>query len=126
MHEDEQQLAIGGVTTRRAGCRWISFLPIRASGGLIVTNERILFRPILHFALVARQMELGLDEVQAAAATGNTVSLNLTELMAFGKSLVITLKNGKKLTFRSMQADQLADAINYVILRREGREGTEG
>ncbi len=115
MQEGERAVAVGGVFFPRAGCRLASFIRVRAAGALMVTTKRIIFNPMLHHKLVAQQMYLGIDEVQGAEAMGSRISLSVTDFISIGRNLVITLRNGKKLHFRSQEADQLADAINYVV-----------
>ncbi len=118
--EEERQLAAGGVMYRRAGCLLIPFVPVRAAGALIVTTRRIIFDPVLHYKLVARKLSIDLDQVGEAEASGGNVEMSLMDLVLIGKALMVKLKNGRRYNFRSMQADELAEAINEAVrLRRE-------
>lgn len=120
-HGDDQQIALGGVFTRQAGCLLIPFLPVRAAGGLIVTTSRIIFDPILHYKLFARKRVVPIDQVARAESAEDRTGLGLLDIVTFGKGLRVFLKSGGTLTFRSGQADELAEAINAVV---EGRVST--
>ncbi len=109
---DEQQVAVGGVFDRRAGCLLIPFLPVRAAGALIVTTRRLIFDPVLHYKLVARRTSTDLSAVSGVEVSGSDVGLSMTELVTFGRTLTIRLKSGGAKSYRSMQADQLAAAID--------------
>ncbi len=117
VEEEERQVAVGGVQYRGAGCLLAPFIPLRVAGGLIVTTERITFEPILHYKLLTRRFDLDLQDVSGAEATGGNVQMNAWELVTIGKSLTVRMKNGASYTFRSIQADQLAEAINMLVRR---------
>ncbi len=120
MQEDERQVAVGGAQYRRAGCLLAPFIPLRAAGALVVTTRRVIFDPILHYKLVTRKFDLDLSEVSEAEATGSDVQLNVWELVSLGKTLSLKMRDGVTYSFRSMQADELAQAINGLIRRRKG------
>src|SRR5512133_2057372 len=113
--DSEGRVAVGGAFDRRAGCLLVPFIPLRAAGALIVTTGRVLFDPILHYKLFARKASIPVDEIERAETTGSDMGLNVMELVTFGKTLTIRLKNGKSKSFRSRQADELAEAINRVV-----------
>lgn len=117
MQEDEQLLAAGGVMNKRAGCLLLPFLPVKSAGSLFITTKRIIFEPILFYKLLTRKMAFGLEDVAEASSTGSSVELDILDFVNIGKALTIKLKSGKSVTFRSMQADPLADAINDAVQR---------
>ncbi len=112
---EEQRIAVGGAFDRRAGCLLIPFIPVRAAGALIVTSKRVIFDPILHYKLVAKKVSIDLDEIDRVESTGGNIGINLTELVTWGKTLTIRLKDGKSKSYRSMQADDLAEIINRIV-----------
>lgn len=120
MQEEERQLAVGGVQYRGAGCLMATFIPLRVAGGLIVTTRRIIFEPILHYKLLTRRFDLDLQDVSEAEVAGGNVQMNVWGLVSIGKSLTVKMKNGASYRFRSMQADQLAEAINGQVRRGQG------
>lgn len=120
MQEYEEQIAVAGVFTKRAGCLLVPFLPVRAAGAMIVTTKRIIFDPILHYKLLVRKQIIPLDEVSEATASGGNVELNLLDIVSIGKALNIRLKSGRVHHFRSTAAEQLAEAINKVVCRFRG------
>ena len=117
MREDESPVAIGGAFFRRAGCLLVPFIPVRAAGALIVTTRRVVFEPVLHYKLVARRLSIDLGDVSEACSSGSSVEFSLMDLVRVGKALTVRLKSGMAYTFRSVEADQLADAINQAIRR---------
>lgn len=121
MHEDERQVAAGGVLYRGAGCLLLPFLPVKAAGLLLITTRRILFDPIMHYKILARKESIDLHEVQEAEASGGQVEMNLMDFVNIGKLLSVRMKSGKVYKFRSTTADELAEAINRAIgsLRRK-------
>ncbi len=112
---EERQVAVGGGFDRRAGCLFVPFIPVRAAGALIVTTKRVIFDPILYYKLFVRKMAVGLDEIERAESSGRDVALSVTELVTFGRTLTLYLKGGKSRSYRSMQADELAEVINRTI-----------
>lgn len=105
---------------RRAGCLLVPFLPVRAAGGLVVTNKRIIFDPIFHYKLVTRRFAIDLEEVTGAEAAGSNVSFSMWEIVSIGKLLTIKTKKGMTYPFRSNEADLLAEAINHQLQQRQG------
>ncbi len=120
MQNDERRVAVGGVQYSRAGCLLAPFIPLRVAGALVVTTRRVIFEPILHYKLVTRKFDLDLDEVTEADATGRGVQVNPWDLIAIGKTLTLKMRSGASYVFRSMDAEQLADAIDGEIRRRKG------
>ncbi|MGE5618024.1 MAG: hypothetical protein ACM3US_02060 [Sphingomonadaceae bacterium] len=114
--EEDRQVAIGGVQYR-GGCLLASIVPLKVAGVLIVTTRRITFEPILFYKLVTRRFDLDLDQVSGAEAVGGNVQMNVWDLVSIGKLLTVNMKNGASFKFRSMQADELAEAINGVVRR---------
>jgi len=115
MRDGERQVALGGVQYRRAGCLLAPFIPLRAAGALVVTTERVIFEPLLHYKLVTRGFDIELDRIREADVSGSNVQVNLWDLVSVGKNLIIRLKDGGSYGFRSMEADQLARAINRLL-----------
>lgn len=116
---EERQLAVGGVFDRRAGCLLVPFIPVRAAGALILTTHRIIFDPILHYKLFARKSSIDLADVEGAETSGGNVGVNVMELVTFGKTLTLRFKSGRSRSFRSLQADELAESINQAVRGRE-------
>jgi len=114
---EERQMAVGGAMYRRAGCLLTPLIPVRAAGALMVTTRRIIFDPILHYKLVARKLSIDMEQVAEAQASGSNVEMSLMDVVSIGKALTVKLNSGKKIVFRSMQADQLAEAINQAVSR---------
>lgn len=111
----ERTVLVGGVFDRRAGCLLVPFIPIRAAGALIVTTGKVVFDPILHYKLFARKLEIPLDQIERAETGGSNIGLNVLEIVSFGKDLTLKFKSGRSRTFRSVQADELAEAINATL-----------
>lgn len=121
MEEAEQRVAIGGVQYNRAGCLLVPFplIRLKSAGALVVTNRRILFEPILFYKWVIKGFEIELDSVSSVVAEGSSVEMSPWSLVSFGKRLTIRLKEGHSYTFRSTEADLLAEAINGLLGRSE-------
>lgn len=115
--EEEQQVAIGGAFTRRAGCLLVPVIPVRAAGALVVTTKRIVFDPVLHYKLFARKIEIDLANVEGVEVSGSNVNFTAMELVTFGKNLTLKLRDGTKQVFRSNQADELAAVISGLLGR---------
>ncbi|HEX9014939.1 MAG TPA: hypothetical protein VF960_02930 [Chloroflexota bacterium] len=113
----EEQLAVGGVFDRRAGCLLLPFIPVRAAGALILTSRRIIFDPIFIYKLFARKTSIDLADVECAEVSGANVGVSVLELVTFGKNLLLKMRDGRSRTYRSMQADELADEINRAVER---------
>ncbi len=120
MQEGEYQVAVGGVQYRRGGCLLAPFIPLKVAGALVVTNRRIRFEPILYYKLVTRPFDLDLDEVKDVQSSGSNMQLNVWELVSIGKQLTLKLKNGMSYSFRSIEADDLAEAIGGLLRRSTG------
>lgn len=108
-------LAVGGVMMDRAGCLLIPFLPVRAGGRLTISRTQVDFAPVLHWGLVTRRLTIPLGDIVGVELSGAGMEFNWRDFISIGRRIIITLRDGRRLTFRGLQVEELYIALQQAL-----------
>lgn len=108
-------IAASGVMMEGAGCLFIPFLPVRAGGRLTVTPTRVEFVPILHWSWFSRPVTMLINDIAHVDLSGSGVQLSIRDLVAIGKRMTITMRDGRRYNFRGMQIEEVYLTLQQTL-----------